>query len=253
MQVQLETKEQNLVDTLLNFIDSRTPLDQAIIDEIERGMSSLPKSARDYVTAWLMVAQGRHDDAVAWFQEAMDGPDAATVAGNYVAYLSRSAHNLFHRTETFRLAEYYCTQRLREQARSAAYCFGSDSLVRKYTLKMVALLDGEEREKIQRMGDRMAKVIVNFKEATNLTSADLQHICDEAEKIANDHGVNCIGVEYFLSGGADNAMILNAETRDADTLAEMNMQLIDLLIDKSYIDRPFTSWFRSADAGSIAS
>ena len=109
-----------------------------------------------------------------------------------------------------------------------------------------------EREKIKQEGERMVQAIVQFKEATKLTSSEIQHICDSAEKIANTHGVNCIGVEYFLSGGSDNAMILNAETQDSKTLTDMNLELICMLSDEAFIDRPFTSWFKSSDAGSIA-
>lgn len=132
-------------------------------------------------------------------------------------------------------------------ARNAAFCMGNDRLVNRFTVMMKALLDGQEREEIEREGAKMVEAIVTFKEATKLTSSEIQKLCDSAEQIANSHGVNCAGVEYFLSGGYDNAIILFADTSDSSTLTTMNMELIGLLADDPYIDRPFTSWFKSSD------
>ncbi|ABP61280.1 hypothetical protein [Enterobacter sp. 638] len=250
MQAQTQTKHQELVDTLLSYIESRTPLKEPELSDIKRDISALPNDSRSYLTAWLMVALDRHDDAVRWFNEAIavSGENSAIVAGNYLGYLSGSAHNLFHKQEVFRLVEVFCTQRIRKQARAAACCMGSERLVKKYTVMMKALLDGEEREKIEREGADMVETISSFKEATKLTSSEIERLCDSAEKIANNHGVNCVGVEYFLSGGYDNAIILFAETDDAKTLTTINIELINLLTEDAYIDRPFTSWFKSTQS-----
>ncbi|WP_411555764.1 hypothetical protein ACLIN0_11845 [Pantoea agglomerans] len=247
MQAQAQTKHEELVDTLLSYIDSGTPLEEPHLSAIRRDISALPLESRSYLTAWLMVALDKHDDAVEWFKDAIDtsGENASTVAGNYLAYLSVSAHNLFHKQEVFRLAKVFGTKRIRTQARNAAVCMGSEKLIKKYTLMLKALLDGEERSKIEREGEIMVETIRNFKEATKLTSADIEKLCDAAEQIANSHGVNCVGVEYFLSGDCDNALILSAQTSDASTLTTINLELMDLLTEEEYIDRPFTSWFKS--------
>ncbi|ELY2785804.1 hypothetical protein ACI0ZQ_002035 [Cronobacter dublinensis] len=249
MQVQAQTKHQELVDTLLSYIHSRTPLEEPQLSAIKRDINVLPNGSRSYVMAWLMVALNKHDDAVEWFNDAIatSGENSAIVAGNYLGYLSGSAHNLFHKQEVFRLVEIYCTQRIRKQARNAAVCMGNERLIKKYTLMMKALLDGEERERVEREGAEMVETITKFKEATKLTSSEIEKLCDAAEQIANNHGVNCIGVEYFLSGGYDNAIILSAETNDANTLTTINIELVNLLAEDAYIDRPFTSWFKSAE------
>lgn len=253
MQAQPKTKHEELLNTLLSYIDSKTLLDEALASVIQQDIRALPETSRSYLTAWLMVALGKHDEAVEWFKDAMvtSGENGPIVAGNYVGYLSCSAHNLFHREEVFRLAEIYVTQRIRKMARNAAFCIGSERLVKRYTIMLKALLDGEERETIEREGADMVSAILEFKEATKLTSSEIQHLCDAAEKIANDHGVNCVGVEYFLTGGYDNALILSAATKDADTLTTLNLELISLLADEAYIDRPFTSWFKSSEQGGL--
>ncbi|MDX6913816.1 hypothetical protein R9X49_01660 [Pectobacterium carotovorum] len=249
MQAQPKTKHEELLNTLLSYIDSNTLLDESLASDIQRDIRALPETSRSYLTAWLMVALGKHDDAVEWFKDAMvtSGENASIVAGNYVGYLSCSAHNLFHREEVFRLSEIYFTQRIRKMARNAAFCIGSERLVKRYTVMLKALLDGDEREKIEREGAEMVNTILEFKQATKLTTSEIQHLCDAAEKIANDNGINCVGVEYFLTGGYDNALILFAATKDADTLTTLNLELISLLADDAYIDRPFTSWFKSSE------
>ncbi|EAC2092354.1 TPA: hypothetical protein PRR39_002044 [Escherichia coli] len=249
MQAQPKTKHQELVDKLSFYIDTKTPIEAFVAADIQHEIGSLPPESRSYVTALLKVALKDHDAAVEWFKDAMmtSGDNSAIVAGNYVGYLSCSGHNLFHRMEVFRLVDVFCTQRIRKMARNAAYCIGNDRLVKKYTVMMKALLDGEERDSIEREGAQMAEAIVKFKEATELTSSEIEQLCDAAEQIANNHGVNCIGIEYFLSGGYDNAIILFAETEDSDTLTTMNLELVDLLAHDTYIDRPFTSWFKSAE------
>ncbi|WP_275063465.1 hypothetical protein [Enterobacter ludwigii] len=253
MHAQPKTKHEELLSTLLSYIDSNTTLEESLASDIQRDIRTLPNTSRSYLTAWLMVALGKHDEAVEWFNDAMDtsGENSSIVAGNYVGYLSCSAHNLFHREEVFRLAEVYFTQRIRKMARNAAFCIGNERLVKRYTTMLKASLDGEERAKIEQEGAEMVDAILEFKEATKLTSNEIQQLCDAAEKIANDHGVNCVGVEYFLTGGYDNALILCAATKDADTLTTLNLELINLLVDDAYIDRPFTSWFKSAEQGGL--
>ncbi|MGR7890423.1 hypothetical protein ACU6XY_09580 [Klebsiella aerogenes] len=249
MQAQPKTKHEELVDALLLYIDSRTPLEEPFLSELFRDIDKQPVASRAYLMALWMEAQGRHDETVAWYQEAIAcaGDGASIIAGNYLGYLSCSGHNLFHRTELFRLVDIYCTKRIRKMARNAAFCMGDDRLVKRFTLMMKVLLDGQEREDIEREGAKMVEAILDFKEATKLTSSEIKQLCDAAEQISNNHGVNCAGVEYFLSGGYDNAIILFAETNDADLLTTMNMELIGLLADDAYIDRPFTSWFKSSD------
>ncbi|HDL7334832.1 TPA: hypothetical protein PXN07_000021 [Yersinia enterocolitica] len=253
MLAQPKTKHEELLNTLLSYVGSNTLLDESLASDIERDIRSLPETSRSYLTAWFMVAQGKHDEAVEWFNDAMvtSGENGSIVAGNYAGYLSCSAHNLFHREEVFRLADIYFTQRIRKMARNAAFCIGSERLVKRYTIMLRALFDGEEREKIEREGAEMVNVIVEFKNATKLTTSEIQQLCDAAEKIANDNGVNCVGVEYFLTGGYDNALIVCAATKDADTLTTLNLELISLLADDAYIDRPFTSWFKSSEQGGL--
>ncbi|EIQ9792497.1 hypothetical protein LWE13_000798 [Escherichia coli] len=249
MQGQPKTKHQELVETLSLYINSRTPLEEPLLGELLREINKQSVASRAYLMALWMEAQNRHDETVAWYLEAIatSGEHASVVAGNYLSYLSCSAHNLFHRTELFRLVDIYCTKRIRRMARNAAFCMGNDRLVNRFTVMMKALLDGQEREEIEREGAKMVEAIVTFKEATKLTSSEIQKLCDSAEQIANSQGVNCAGVEYFLSGGYDNAIILFADTSDSSTLTTMNMELIGLLADDPYIDRPFTSWFKSSD------
>ncbi|CAM8324783.1 hypothetical protein [Enterobacter asburiae] len=249
MQAQRKTKHQELVDKLTSYIDSKSQLSESDVLEIEREIAALHVESRSYVTALLKVALHKHEEAVEWFKDAMvtAGDNTSIVAGNYVGYLSCSAHNLFHRMEAFRLAELFSSQRILKMARNAAFCVGNEKLVKRFTVKLKAFLDGKEREDLEKEGARMVEVITQFKEATKLTSSEIEQLCDAAEKIANDHGVNCVGVEYFLSGGYDNALIVCAETQDANVLTTLNLELISMLAEDAYIDRPFTSWFKSTE------
>lgn len=253
MQAQAKTKHEELLITLLSYIDTGTLLEEPQLTDVRHDINALPQDSRTYLTAWLMVALQKHDDAVAWFKEAMaiSGENAAIVAGNYLGYLSGAAHNLFHKQEVFRLVEVYCTPRIRKQARNAAFCTGNVKLVKKYTVMMKALRDGIERDEIEREGAEMVEAITSFKEATKLTSSEIEHLCDAAEEIANKHGVNCVGVEYFLGGGYDNALIISAETDDAAKLSTINIELINLLAEDVYVDRPFTSWFKSTECRGV--
>lgn len=250
MPAQQLSKCGELIGILWNYIDNDTHLDRATIAQIEKDIRLLAVAERPYVTAWLKVAQKKHEDAVAWFKDALRSDDTV-VATNYLAYLGASAHNYEHRLELFRLEEAFCTPTIRRVSRIAAFCIGNEKLVRKYTLRMAALLDGEEREQIISEGEFMVERIGDFKRATNLSSTEIEQLCDDAEAIANKYGVNCIGVNYYLSSDDENAFILRAQTQDAQVLADMNMELIGLLCKEEYVGRPFTSWFQSEAKGSF--
>lgn len=250
MSGQPESKEQELLATILDYFQKGEVPDTDTIAEIEHDIAKLPISERAHAYAWLNGTLGRHSDAVRLFKDAMSS-GSPTIAQNYLAYLSRSAHNYEHRVELFRIVELFPSHELRFVARNAAFCIGNDKLVKKFSLKMAALYDGQEREDIINQGNYMAEQIVDFKNATRLSSREIEALCDQAEEIANKRGINCSSVSYYLGGDDDNAFIVRAQTADPQVLAEMNMELLVLLSDDSYRNSPFTSWFQSDEKRGI--
>lgn len=251
MSTQVQSKEKDLLDILWHHMNRELSLDKETVAYMEAEIGKLPFQEKSYVTAWFKAALGLHDEAVSWFKDAMKGDDEGVIANNYLAYLGRSAHNYEHRLELFRLEKLYATPEIRKIARNAAFCIGNEKLVKKISIKLAAMKDGEEREKIRDEGDYMTGLIADFKKATQLTSSEIESLCDASEAIANKHGVNCIGVNYFISSDDDNAFIIRAQTDDAPTLAKMNMELLELLTSEEYYLRPFTSWFQSTERGSL--
>ncbi len=249
MPAQPQTKEQELLDTILDYFQKGETPDEESLKTIEYEIGRLPIGNRAYVSAWLNGTLGHHADAVRLFKDAMSSDHS--VAHNYLAYLSRSAHNLEHRMELFRMVEQFPSDDMRLVARNAAFGIGNEKLVKKFSLKMAALRDGQEREDIINQGNYMVERIIEFKKATNLSSKDIEILCDRAEAIANKHGINCSGVSFYMGGDDDNAYILRAQTDDPKVLAEMNMELLALLCDDSYRGSPFTSWFQSDEKRGI--
>ncbi|QBR52645.1 hypothetical protein [Erwinia sp. QL-Z3] len=231
-------------NTLWDHILSHTVPTLEEIDKIEKDIRHQDEPFRSYLTALLMASQNDFDKAVTYFLTALK-TENEFIASNYLAYLGFSAHNLFHREELFRLEERYCTSEHRRVARNIAYSLGNTKLIRKYNLKLLALYDGEQRQRYKDEGDHMISLVENFKTASTLTTNEIEILCDEVEGIANRHGVNCVGVSYFVSSEADNAYIVRAETEDPYMLAELNIELSDLLSDEKYCSKPFTSWFKS--------
>lgn len=250
MSGQPESKEKELLATIFDYFQKGEIPDADTISEIEHDIAKLPIGERAHAHAWLNGTLGRHSDAVRLFKDAMSS-GSQKIAQNYLAYLSRSAHNYEHRVELFRLVELFPSHELRLVARNAAFCIGNDKLVKKFSLKMAALYDGQEREDIINQGNYMAEQIVDFKNATRLSSRELEALCDQAEEIANKRGINCSSVSYYLGGDDDNAFIVRAQTADPQVLAEMNMELLVLLSDDSYRNSPFTSWFQSDEKRGI--
>lgn len=245
MQAQPEAIAKSVNDALWGYILTRKtpPLDE--IDNVEKAISHESEPYRSYLTALLMASGNKFDKAVSFFQKALDHGENLFIASNYLAYLGFSAHNYFHRQELFRLEQIYCTPDHRRVARNAAFSIANAKLIRTYNLKLLALYDGEQRQRYKEEGEHMISLIEDFKKASTLTSSQIETLCDEAEKIANSHGVNCVGVNYFVNSEADNAYIIHAETDDPYLLAEINLELIDLLSEEKYFDKPFTSWFKS--------
>lgn len=244
MQAQAQSVNKSVNDSLWDYILShRSPsLDE--VDEIEKAISYQTEPFRSYLNGLLMASQNNFDKAVSFFQKSLESENEF-IASNYLAYLGFCAHNLFHREELFRLEERYCTSEHRRVARNIAYSIGNTKLIRKYNLKLLALYDGEKRQHYKEEGEQMISFVENFKKASTLTSAEIQTLCDEAEEIANRHGVNCVGVTYFVNSESDNAYIIRAETNDPHVLAEINTELSYLLCDEKYLNKPFTSWFKS--------
>lgn len=240
-----QTKSFEMHNELWSYINSKTIAEQGFIDSVENAIAALHSgSEKSYLTALLYAAKGEFDNAVEWFNEALIAEDS-TIALNYLAYIGSSAHNYFHRLEIFRLEERFCVPTIRRIARNAAFCIGNTKLIRSYTLKLSALCDDEEKQELREQGEHMISIVDEFKHATSLSSSQIEELCDEAEEIANKHGVNCIGVHYFVSGDSDNAYIIRAETDDSELLAELNIELLCLLSSEKYRQLPFTSWFRS--------
>lgn len=244
MAPQPQSNENDLVRMLLEYLENNQIPDAKVVLEIEHEINKLPKEDRCHVSAWLKGALGQHEESVRLFKLAVLSGDAS-IANNYMAYLSRSAHNYEHRVELFRIVEEYPSPHMRRIARNAAYFIGNEKLVKQYSLKMAALEDGEKREEILKEGTFMVDHILEFKDAAQLSSSELETLCDQAEAIANKRGVNCSGVNYYLGGDDDNAFIVRAQTQDAELLADMNMELLCILSDEKYCARPFTSWFQS--------
>lgn len=244
MTAQAQEKSNELHKTLWSYINRKAPIEQEVVDTAEKVIASLHGESKSYLNALLYAAKGDFDTSVQWFKDALKYEDA-TIALNYLAYIGSSAHNYFHRMEIFRLEEQFCLPTMRRIARNAAYCIGDVKLIRKYTLKLSALCDGEEKQELKNQGAGMIEEVENFKKVTTLTSNQIQVLCDAAEGIANKHGVNCIGVHYFVSDDLDNAFVVRAETDDPEVLAELNLEMLCLLSSEEYRSLPFTSWFRS--------
>lgn len=244
MAAQAQQKTDETHASLWTYIHHKTIVSQDVIDTVEKEIASLHGEEKSYLTALLYAAKGDHDTAVSFFQDAINSEDT-TIALNYLAYLGASAHNYFHKTEVFRLAEKFCLPTMRRIARNTAYCIGNVRLIRAYTLKMTALSSDEDRQQLKDEGDGMISIVEDFKKASTLNSSQIEELCDEAEAIANKHGVNCIGAHYFVTESSDNAYIIRAETKDPEVLAELNLELICLLSSEKYRSLPFTSWFRS--------
>ncbi|MEX5413348.1 hypothetical protein [Atlantibacter hermannii] len=244
MTAQAQRKSNELHKTLWSYINRRVMIEQEVVDTAEKIIATLHGEEKSYLTALLYAAKGDFDTSVQWFRDALKYEDP-TIALNYLAYIGASAHNYFHRMELFRLEEQFCLPTMRRIARNAAYCIGDTNLIRKYTLKLSALCDGKEKQELKDQGAHMITQVEEFKKATTLTSNQIQVLCDAAEEIANNHGVNCIGVHYFVNDDLDNAFVIRAETDDPEVLAELNLEMLCLLSSEEYRSLPFTSWFRS--------
>ncbi|AUU92091.1 hypothetical protein C2U55_24935 [Enterobacteriaceae bacterium ENNIH3] len=244
MSAQAQSKSAEIHEALWAYINSGSVISHEDIVTFQHDISLFRGVEKAYLTALLYAAQADYAQAIHYFQEALQSDDS-TVAINYLAYVGTSAHNYFHRMEIFRLEKQYCLPTIRRIARNAAYCIGNTRLIKSYTLKLAALCDDEERQALRDEGKAMIKAVEDFKQATTLTSNQIEELCDEAESIANQRGVNCIGVIYFVNGDSDNAYILRAETHDPELLAEMNIELLGLLSSDKYRHLPFTSWFTS--------
>lgn len=244
MAAQAKPKFSEIHTSLWSYIHSRTVIGQDVIDSVEEVIASTRGAQKSYLTALLYAAKNDYDSAISFFQDAADSEDS-TFALNYLAYLGASAHNYFHRMEIFRLEQRFCLPTMRRVARNTAYCIGNVRLIRSYTLKLTALSSDEDRQQLKDEGEGMIAIVENFKKASTLTSSQIEELCDEAEAIANKHGVNCIGAHYFIGGDSDNAYVIRAETEDSEILAELNLELLCLLTTDKYRSLPFTSWFRS--------
>ncbi|EOW2402578.1 hypothetical protein ACNY4N_003654 [Cronobacter turicensis] len=244
MSAQAQTKANELHNTLWSYINRKEVIEQEAIDNVEKIIAALHGEEKAYLSALLYAAKGDFDAAVRWFNDALKFEDG-TIALNYLAYIGSSAHNYFHRMEIFRLEEQFCLPTMRRIARNAAYCIGDVKLIRRYTLKLAALCDGKEKQELKDQGAFMIAQVEKFKQATTLSSNQIQVLCDAAEGIANKHGINCIGVHYFVNEDLDNAFVVRAETDDPEILAELNLEMLCLLSSEEYRSLPFTSWFRS--------
>lgn len=246
MAAQAQTKLSQFHKSLWTHIFQGTKIEQAEIDEIEKDIKILDQAQRAYLDALLFAAKQDYDSAVQMFNQALElAPSSVMFAQNYLMYVGISARNHFHRMEVLRLEKHYSFPEMRRSARNLAYCVANTKLVKKFNLKLAALEGEEEKSSILKEGERMCSIIDNFKNKSKLTSNEIEELCDEAEAIANKFGVNCIGVDYFVSNEDDSAYIIRAETSDSAKLSEINMELIELLSTDKYINKPFTSWFRS--------
>lgn len=245
MSAQVQTKISQLQKQLFPHIDRKAvPIDNEEFEKFWAESRHLPEPDQSYVKALAYAAKHDQENALQWFNSALTYDDS-TIAMNYLAYLGRSAQNYLHRIETLRLEKFYGVPTIRRVARNACFGVGDCRGVKVYSRKLAALRDGEDRKKILDEGDYMCNIIDNFKRATSFSSNDIEELNKLAEGIANQHGVACYEVNYFIGGEGDNAYILGANTDDIDLITDMNIELACAMTDEKYIGKPVTSWFRS--------
>lgn len=71
MSGQPESKEQELLATILDYFQKGEIPDTNTISEIEHDIAKLPIGERAHAYAWLNGTRGRHSDAVRLFKDAM--------------------------------------------------------------------------------------------------------------------------------------------------------------------------------------
>lgn len=244
-----------MLEMLTSHIDSGSVLDPFSLKRIVASSEKIPDYPIKMMTLGLAYgAAQEHEIAIEYFKKAVEVDDDI-VMRNYLSYLSHSGHYELYREECVRLARRVSTLPMLIRARNASYSDGNGELSLFFARKALTMIGDDAERKFMEEEVKMKNAnLENFINASSLSTQEISMLTRAVANVAKSHDVLAVSNEYYTSSDGDAAVICDVICKDADVLADMDIQVAtELAVSDIFSEKNVTAWFRGRDRNEVTS
>lgn len=194
-------------------------------------------------------AAGRGEDAIDNFKKGAAFKNAS-IARNYLAYLSRARYYELYRLESIRIAKEISDYRLFIRARNAAYASGDIDLSYFFAKKAIAMVrEDTERQQLLEEFDMHKERIEKFQKISGLVQSEIEKFTLLVVNVTHKFNVTAVAHDFYSSvDSTDAAVICDVKCDDPDTLADMDIEIAtEIAMSDLFSLKNVTAWYRAAD------
>lgn len=231
-------------------IDHRDYIDLFSVRKYERMAKEMHViSERFEFLGFVYGAAGRSEDAIDSFKKGAAFRNAS-IARNYLAYLSRARHYELYRLEAIRIAREISDYRLFIRARNAAYASGDIDLSSFFAKKAIAMVrEDSERKALLEEFEMHKERLEKFQKISGLLQSEIEKFTLLVVNVTNKFNVTAVAHDFYSSvDSTDAAVICDVMCDDPDTLAEMDIEIATVIaMSDMFSLKNVTAWYRVAD------
>ncbi|MBM6605533.1 hypothetical protein JTF19_05055 [Enterobacteriaceae bacterium RIT814] len=240
------TVADELSNTLIDMLTSRAEMPEMEFYRCIKKIENLQDHYSEaYLKALANAVYGRFDDAVAFFETALNQEQDLVIAQNYIVYLFEYGSLKDVQELTNRVAEQFVSKTILSHAWESHLFTGEIEQALKYASRIIKITDGEEAEAMRQIASQALAETNYFKERAGLSDQEFKEIATCITSIMGAHKVRPVSIAFHsINEENTTAYVMTVESDDADLLAEMNMEVAFTLAGvDSLIGKNFSAWF----------
>lgn len=234
---------------LVDYLKYRNKLDDfsfhKYIREIEKLNDPL---SEDYLKALACAANGRQEDAILFFEEALRlGID--TYALNYATYLSDYGTHKQLSALTKRLIGTYGSKTMLTFAWETNLFSGNIDQALIYAERFIDAADKKDAEKMKEDSVDIVIDTARFKESSSLTHEQYMFVAQSMLDIADNYNVRPASIAFvFVPEENTASYIMTLKTNDIDVISDMNLDIaFSLAENDSLLGKNFSVWYQGLE------
>ncbi|HGW4305859.1 TPA: hypothetical protein ACNIEN_001954 [Klebsiella pneumoniae] len=240
-------KVEELADEIMQYFENKTILDPFTLRTILEKADRIPDdTTKKMIMGFAYGAAGNHDEAMAFFKDAIDSGKGDLPAINYLSYLGNAGYHVLHRQEAIKLARNSNSFHLYIIGRNAAYADGDGELSLFFSRNALSMIsDHNRREAMEKDVQRKNDELNRFINVTGLGTEQIAEMTRAVVDVASKYKVLAPSHEYYTSSDNEAAVICNVICQDEDVIADMDIEIAtQLAMNDSFSDKNLTVWFR---------
>ncbi len=227
------SKAAEVRDFLSSFIDDNEVMSEFDIKRFEREISKLPHEfERDELKAFLLGAQGRHDEAIAQFEKAIQLHAEYTTICNFCIFLKRIKRFVEAKKAYCTYHQWFDDSQMLTSAIAFLGFSGDVNGLNLCTQKLVGILgsESEEAKQVISTHDDIVSLYDFAQKNSELSKEDINRLTDTAFKVIDSHNIAHEDSQFVFADSTLAFVILVNDMSDAE-LASLNIEASFALAD----------------------